>query len=76
MTLRSTDAKLLCSDNGIIVLLSDGKLLVTIPRNVNGITLGIDVGKKLGSLGVSVDDSNIGNIEGLLIGDSMGSSHG
>ena len=44
----------------------------TILGNVDVITLRIDVGTELGSLDVSFDGSNDRNIEGILIGDSLG----
>ena len=76
VSLKCTDTKVLGFDKGIILGFSDGKVLVTILVYVDGITLEIDVGTKLGSLGGSFDGSNNGNIEGLFIVDSMGSSHG
>ena len=45
-------------DEGIKLVISDGKLLGTILGNVDGITLGIYVGKYLGSLDVSLYGSN------------------
>ena len=42
-------------------------MLGTILGNAYGITLGIDVGKELGYLDVSLDDSNYGNLEVLLL---------
>ena len=43
------------------------KVLVTILRDVDGITLSIDVGTELGSLDRSFDGSNESNHEGLLL---------
>ena len=43
-SLGSTDNKVLGSDEGIKLGSSGGKLLVIIPVNVDGITLGLDVG--------------------------------
>ena len=48
----------------------------TIIGNVDIITLGLDIGTKLGFLDGSFDGSNEGNIEGLFIGDSLGSTDG
>ena len=71
-----TDDKVIGSDEGIKLVSTDGKLLVTILGNVYGITLGIDVETDLGSLDGSFDRSNDSNIEGLLLGDSMGCTDG
>ena len=46
-------------------------MLCAILYNVDGITLGIDVGTEMGFLDESFDDSNDGNIMSLLIGDSL-----
>ena len=43
-SLGYTYGKVLGSDEGIKLGLSDGKVIDTIIRNVDGITLGIDVG--------------------------------
>ena len=51
-------------------------MLGNIPGNVDGITLGLDVGTKLCSLDGSFDDSNDDNPESLLLRDSLGSMHG
>ena len=56
--------------------LSYGKVLGAVLGNANRIVLGIDVGTELGYLYESVDCSNNGNLEGLLIGDPMWSSGG
>ena len=42
-------------------------MLGTIIRNVDGSVIGLDVGTYLGSLDVSFDGSNDGNIEGLFL---------
>ena len=42
--------------------------------NVYGITLGLDVGTDQGPLYGSIDSSNYGKIDGLLIGGSLGST--
>ena len=44
--------------------------------NVYGITLGLDVGRYLSALYGSLDSSNYVKIEGLLLGDSLGSTGG
>ena len=44
----------------------------TLLVNVDGITLGIDVGTYLGSLDRSFDGYNYGKLECLLLGDSLG----
>ena len=59
------------SDEGIKLGLSDGKLFVTILRNIYGIILGLDVGRELRSLDESFDGSNDGKLEGILIGGSL-----
>ena len=63
-------------DEGIKLGLSDsdGEVLGTIPVNVDGITLGLDVVTELGSLDGSFDGSNDGKLEGLFLGDSLGST--
>ena len=43
-SLGSTDGKVLGSDEGIKLEISDGKVLVTILGNIDGITLGLGVG--------------------------------
>ena len=49
-SLESTDVKVLGSDEGINLILSDGKVIGTILVDVDGITLGIDVGTDMGPL--------------------------
>ena len=56
------------SDEGIKLVSNDGKVLGTIPGNVDVITLRIDIGTDLGSLDVSFVGFNDGKLEGLLIG--------
>ena len=75
-SLWSTDGKELVSDKGIRLGYTYGKVLGTILRYVDGITLGIDIGTELGFLDESVYGSNNGKLEGLLIGDSLGSTDG
>ena len=75
-SLVSTHGKVLGYNEGIKLGISDGKSFVTIPINVDGITLGIDVGPKLGSLDGSFDGSKYGKLERLLHGDSQISAHG
>ena len=48
-SLRSTDGKVHGSDEGIKLRSTDGKVIGTTLRNLDGITLGIDVGTELGS---------------------------
>ena len=45
------------SDEGIKLELSDGKVIGTILVNIDGITLGIDFGTRLGPFDGSFDDS-------------------
>ena len=71
-SMRYTDGKVIEYDEGIKMGSTDGKVFGTILGNVYRITLGIDIGTKLGILDVSFDDSNKGKLEGLLLGDSLG----
>ena len=71
-----TDGKVLGSDEGIKLGSTDGKVFGIILGNVDRITLGIDIGTELGFLYRSFDDSNEGKLEGLFIGDSLGSNDG
>ena len=64
------------SDEGITMVFTDAKVIRTMLGNVDGIKLGIDVGKELVSLDGFLDGSNDVNIEGLLLGDSLGSTYG
>ena len=66
-----TDGKVLRYDEGFKLGLFDGKGLGIIPGNVDGITLGIDVGAEIVSLDGSFDVSNDDKLEGLLLGDSL-----
>ena len=78
-SLVSTDDKALGSNEGIKLGSTDVKFLGTILGilgNVYGITLGIDIRTKLGFLDGSFDVSNDGNLEGLLLGDSLRSTDG
>ena len=45
--LRHTDVKALVYDEGIKLVSTGGKFIGTIPGNIYGITLGIDIGTKL-----------------------------
>ena len=56
--------------------LSGGKWIETILGNVDGITLGIDFVTEQGSSEEYFDVCNNGNLEGLLIGSSLGSTDG
>ena len=71
-----TNSKMIGSDKGTRLGLSGGRVLVTILEDVHVITLGIDVVKQPGYLDESFDESSHGNLEGLLIGDFMGSTDG
>ena len=51
-------------------------MLVTILGNLDGTTLGVDVGTELVSLDVSFDGSNYVKLEGLFLGDSLGCPNG
>ena len=70
-SLSSTDGKVLGYDEGIIMRSTDGKLLVTILENVDGITFDIDFGKELGSIDRPIYGSNDGKLEIFLLGDSL-----
>ena len=63
-SLVSANGKVIGSDEDIKMVFSDVKVLGTIPRNVDGISLGHDVGTELGFLDGSFDGSNDENIEG------------
>ena len=73
-SLVSHDDKLFGSDEGITLGLSDGKVIDTIIGYVDGITLGLDIGTELGSLYGSFGGSNDGNVEGLSLVDSLGTT--
>ena len=51
-------------------------MLVTIHGNVDGITLRLDIGTELEFLDESFDGYNEGKLEGLFLGDSLGSTNG
>ena len=69
-----TDGKVLVSDEVITLELSDGKVLGTIPRNVYGFRVGIDVGTGLVYLSGSFDGSYYGMLEILLLLKLLGST--
>ena len=60
--MESTGGKLFGSSEGIKVGSTDVKLIGTIIKNVDGITLGIDVGTDLVSLDGPFDVSNYGKL--------------
>ena len=49
-------------------------MLGAVLGNVYGITLGVDVGTEMGYLGGSFYDYKSGNLKGLFIGGSIGST--
>ena len=55
---------------------NDGKVLVTILVNIDGITLGIDVGTELVALDGYFDVSNDGRLEEIFLGGSLGYNDG
>ena len=67
---------MLGSDEGIKLLLSGGKVIVTILGYVDGITLGIGVGTELAPLDGSFGGSNDDKFEGLFLGGSLGFADG
>ena len=67
----STVDKRIDHDEGIKLVIFDGEVIGTIIVNVDGITLGLDVGIELVSLDVSFDGCNDGNIEGLFPEESL-----
>ena len=75
-SLGYTDGKVLGSDEDIKLETTDAKLLETILGNVNGITLGIDVGAELDFLDGSLDGSNDGKLEELFLVYSLGYNDG
>ena len=75
-SLEYADGKVLSSDDDNKLLLFVGKVLGTILGDVHGITLGLDIWTELGSLGESVDGSNDGKLDVLLLGHSLGSTDG
>ena len=54
----------------------DGKVLVPILGNIDGIRVGFDVGTELSSLDGYFEGSNDDKLEGLLIVDSLGFDDG
>ena len=74
--LGSTDSKLLGSDEGLKLGSTDVKVLCTILGDKNGIMILVDVGTDLGSIEGLYYGSNDVNIEGLLIGGTLRSTHG
>ena len=70
-----TNDKAIGSDEGINLISTYGKLLITIIGNVDGITLDIDIGTELGFLHGSFDGSNDIKLEGLLLGVLLGSTN-
>ena len=71
-SLKSTDGKVLGSDEGIKLRSTYGKVFGTILVNVDRITLRIDIGTDLGSLDVYFDGFNDVKLEVLFLGDSVG----
>ena len=67
-TLGYTDGKVLGSEEGIKLELSCVEVLVIILGHIYGSTLDLDVGTELGSLYISLDGSNDGNLEVFFIG--------
>ena len=55
--------------------LSDGKIIDTKIWNIVQFILGLDVRIELGNLDVSFNGSNDNNTEGLLLGNSLGSTY-
>ena len=74
--MRYTDGKVLGSEEFIKLVSTYGGFLGNILVNVDGITLGLGVVTDRGYLYVSFDVSNDGNLDGLLIGGSLGSTDG
>ena len=70
--LGSLDGIELGKNGGNEIGFSYGKVLDTILGNVDRISHGLDIKTDLGSLDGSFDVSNDGNIEGLLLVDSLG----
>ena len=73
-SLRSIDGKVLGSDEDIKLVLSEGKLIVTILGDLDVIILGLDVGTDLGAYVGYFYDTHYGKLEGLLLGESMSST--
>ena len=75
-SLRYDDGKVIGSKKCIKLGIYDGKVLVLILGNIDGIRVGIDVGTEKGSLDGYFKSSNDGKLEGLLILDSLGFDDG
>ena len=75
-SLGSNNGKVIVSDEYTKLILSDGKMLGTIPGNVYGIALEFDVVSELGSLDGSFGGSNDGKVGVLLLGGSLRSTDG
>ena len=71
-SLGSSGGKVLSSDEDIKLGLYGGKIIGTIIKNVDGITLWIDVGTELCSLDGSFDVSNDGKLQVLMLVGSLG----
>ena len=71
-SLGYTDGKVHGCDEGKKMGSADVKFLGTIPVNVDGIILGLNVGTYLGSVYGSFDGSNDGRLEGLFLVGSRG----
>ena len=65
---------MLISDEGIKLVYNNGEVIGTIPGNLYLITLGLDFGTDMDYSDVSFDGSSSGNIKGLFIGGSLGST--
>ena len=63
-SLGYTNIKVLGYDEGIKMVIFDGKAIFTILVRVDGIKLGLDIVTDLGHLYGSFDDSNDGMVEG------------
>ena len=61
-SLVSTDDKVLGSDEGIKLVISDGKVIGTIHGDLYGITLGVEIGTELGYLYGSFHGTNDGKL--------------
>ena len=75
-SLVSIDDKVLSYDEGIIIGPTDGEVIDTILGNVDGITLGLNIGTELGPFYRYFDGSNDSNLEGFFLGGSLGSTDG
>ena len=59
-----------------LLISTDGKVIGPMLGNVDGITLGLSVKIELGSLDGSSDGLNDVKLEGIFLGDSLGSTDG